>query len=500
VGETVAARGAVTITAVTDRGLIEKLLIAEAPGTTADALRPIASSSSDAVAKRLIVRPDTVRKVRARDLEHVIAEVERIGGLEAVHRVLQRDRRERARDLSSMYGAPLSLTEPDGAVRSPERLFELVLGVPHWHTRTVVRDLLVRLGDVERYTVLHLLLSEPEESLARARSKKSNAPVDAYQTQLVRNSMVHTWLAVAVLLVFEGVLDLTRVERTAKRSIIGTGATGTLHRFSADDIIEALSQPSTRRSNETIMQALWAGDCPHLTEPLATAWRKGAYKGLAIVDQITALLAVRGALSEEELLAFGPTIPRQHVSLVVAATKPCQRDIILRALPAETRLYDVSDTLESAAGMSTWALCDVVRRGDNSVTIRWLRKTSSSSVLHGERGVAVAETIVEHWEAERVKTLIEDIGSYRYVAERGDLQHLALHAPAASAVLAAGGTLGTYARRHAYNALGSDPRRWEYLLELLPKWNGSLAQLVKAADKLGRPWADCRVAPAKDGS
>jgi len=224
-----------------------------------------------------------------------------------------------------------------------------------------------------------------------------------------------------------------------------------------------------------------------LTEPLATAWRKGAYKGLAIVDQITALLAVRGALSEEELLAFGPTIPRQHVSLVVAATKPCQRDIILRALPAETRLYDVSDTLESAAGMSTWALCDVVRRGESSVTIRWLRKTSSSSVLHGERGVAVAETIVEHWEAERVKTLIEDIGSYRYVAERGDLQHLALHAPAASAVLAAGGTLGTYARRHAYNALGSDPRRWEYLLELLPKWNGSLAQLVKVADKLGRP-------------
>lgn len=470
---------------MTDRGLIEKLLIAEAPDTTADALRPIASSSYDAVAKRLIARPATVRKVRARDLEHVIAEVERIGGLEAVHQVLQRDRRERARDVSSMYGVPLSLTEPDGAARSPERLFELVLGVPHWHTRTVVRDLLVRLGDVERYTVLHLLLSETEDSRARER--------------MLRSSMIHTWLAVAVLLVFEGVLDLTRVEGTAKRSIIGAGATGTLHRFSAGDIIEALSQPSTRRSNETIMQALWAGDCLHLTEPLATAWRKGAYKGLAIVDEITALLAVRGALSAEELLASGSTISRQHVSLVVAATKPCQRDTILRVLPAEMRLYDVSDTLEGAAGMSTWALCDVVRRGESSTTIRWLRKTSSIAALHGERGAAVAETIVKYWEAERVKTLIEEIGSCRYVAERGDLQHLAVHAPAAGAVLAAGGTLGTYARRHAYSALGADPRRWEYLLELLPKWNGSLAQLVKAAEKLGRPWADCRVSQAKDG-
>jgi len=472
---------------MTDRGLIEKLLIAGASNTTADALRPIASSNYDAVAKRLIARPATIRKVRARDLEQVIAEVERIGGLEAVHRVLQRDRRERARDVSSMYGVPLSLAEPDGAVRSPERLFELVLGVPHWHTRTVVRDLLVRLGDVERYTVLHLLLSEPEDSLARDRSKKPNTQVNADQIRLLRNSIIHIWLAAAVLLVFEGVLDLDRVEGTAKRSIIGAGAAGTLHRFSADDIIEALSQPSTRRSNETIMQTLWAGDCLHLTEPLAKAWRKGVYKGLAIVDDITALLAVRGALSTEELLASGSALSRQHASLVVAATEPAQRDIILRALPAETRLYDVSDTLESAAGMSTWALCDVVRRGENSVTIRWLRKTSSSSVLHGERGAAVAETIVKHWEAERVKVLIEDIGSYRYVAERGDLQHLALHAPAAGAVLAAGGTLGTYARGHAYHALGADPRRWEYLLELLPKWNGSLAQLVKVADKLGRP-------------
>jgi len=463
---------------MTDRGLIEKLLIAEASNTTADALRPIASSSYDAVAKRLIARPATIRKVRARDLEHVIAEVERIGGLEAVHQVLQRDRRERARDLSFTYGVPLSLTEQDGAVRSPERLVELVLGIPHRHMRTVVRDLLVRLGDVERYTVLHLLLSETEDPLSFTGPR---------QERMLRSSLIHTWLAVAVLLVFEGVLDLTRVEGAAKRSIIGAGATGTLHRFSTDDIIEALSQPSTRRSNETIMQTLWAGDCPHLTEPLATAWRKGAYKGLAIVDEITALLAVRGALSTEELLASGSALSHQHASLVVAATEPGQRDTILRALPAEVRLYDVSDTLESAAGMSTWALCDVVRRGENSATIRWLRKTSSNSVLHGERGAAVAETIVKHWEAERVKTLIGDIGSYRYVVERGDLQHLALHAPAAGAVLAAGGTLGTYARQHAYDGLGADPRRWEYLLELLPKWNGSLAQLVKAAEKLGRP-------------
>jgi hypothetical protein len=470
---------------MTDRVLIEKLLIAEAPDTTADALRPIASSSRDAVAKRLIARPGTVRKVRARDLEHVIAEVERIGGLEAVHQVLQRDRRERARELLSTYGAPLSLTEPDGTVRSPEHLAELVLDVPHWHMRAVVRDLLVRLGDVERYEVLHLLLSEADDSLARKR--------------MLRSSMSHIWLTVAVLLVFEGVLDLARVEGAVKRSIIGAGATGTLHRFSPDAIVETLSQPSTRRSNETILQALWAGDCLHLTEPLAAAWRRDAYKGLTIADEITALLAVRGALTEQEILASGSMISRQHVSLVVAATEPCRRDVILRALPTEARLYDVADTLEGAGGMSTWALCDVVRRGENSTTIRWLRRTSSNSVLHGERGAAVAETIVEHWDTERIKILIAEIGSYRYVGERGDLRHLALHAPAAGAVLGASGTLGTYARRHAYDALGADPRRWEYLLELLPKWNGSLVQLVRAAEKLGRHGADCRVSQIKDG-
>lgn len=470
---------------MTDRGLIEKLLIAEAPDETIHALRPIASSNHGAAAKRLIARPAAVRKVRARDLEHVIAEVERIGGLETVHHILQRDRRERAKELLSTYGVPMPLTEPDGTTRSPERLAELVLDVPHRHMRTVVRDLLVRLGDAERYAVLHLLLSETEDSLVR--------------TRMLRSSMIHVWLAVAVLLVFDGVLDLAHVEGTAKRAIIGAGATGTLHRFSNDDIVEALSQTSTRRSNETIMQALWAGDCLHLTEPLAVAWRRGAYEGLDVAGEIAALLAVRGALNEEEILAAGPTISRQHMSLVVAATEPSRRDVILRALPTEARLYDVADTLESAAGMSTWALCEVVRRGENPTTIRWLRKTSSNSVLHGERGAAVAETIVKHWETERVRTLIEEIGSYRYVAERGDLRHLALHAPAAGAVLAAGGTLGTYARRHAYDALGADPRRWEYFLELLPKWNGSLMQLVKAAEKLGRHGADCRVSPAKYG-
>ena len=470
---------------MTDRVLIEKLLIAEAPDETVHALRPIASSNHGAAAKRLIARPAAVRKIRARDLEHVMVEIERIGGLEAVHQVLQRDRRERAKELLSTYGAPMSLTEPDGTTRSPERLAELLLDVPHWHMRTVVRDLLVRLGDVERYAVLHLLLSETEDSLARKR--------------MLRSSMINIWLAVAVLLVFDGVLDLAQVEGTAKRAIIGAGAAGTLHRFSADDIVEALGQPSAKRSNESVMQALWAGDCLHLTEPLATAWRRGTYKGLDIAGEITALLAVRGALSEEEILAAGSTITRQHMSLVVAATEPSRRDAILRALPTEARLYDVADTLDSAAGMSTWALCEVVRRGENPTTIRWLRKTSSGSVLHGERGAAVAETIVKHWEAERVRTLIEELGPYRYVADRGDLRHLALHAPAAGAVLSAGGTLGTYARRHAYGALGADPRRWEYLLELLPKWNGSLVQLVRTAEKLGRHGADCRVSQVMDG-
>lgn len=470
---------------MTDRILIEKLLIAEAPDETVHALRPIAASGHGAVARQLIARPAAVRKIRARDLEHVIAEVERIGGLEAVHQILQRDRRERAKELSSTYGMPMSLTEPDGTPRSTERLAELVLDVPHRHMRTVVRDLLVRLGEVERYAVLHLLLSETEDSLDRKR--------------MLRSSTIHVWLAVAVLLVFDGVLDLARVEGTAKLAIIGAGATGTLHRFSVGDVVHALSQPSTRRSNETIMQALWAGDCLHLTESLAAAWRRGVYEGLDLAGEITALLAVRGALSEVEILAAGSTISRQHMSLLVAVTEPSRRDVILRALPAEARLYDVADTLESAAGMSTWALCDVVRRGESPTTIRWLRKTSSNSVLHGERGAAVAETIIKHWETERVRALIEEIGSYRYVAERGDLRHLALHAHAAGAVLAAGGTLGTYARRHAYGALGADPRRWEYLLELLPKWNGSLVQLVKAAEKLGRHGTDCRVSQTMDG-
>jgi hypothetical protein len=468
-----------------DRVLIEKLLVAEAPDTTADALRTITSSDRDAVAKRLIARPGTVQKVRARELEDVIVEVERIGGLEAVHQALQRDRRERARKLLSRYGASLSLVEQDGTVRSPERLAELVFEVPHLHMRAVVRDLLVRLGDVERYAVLHLLLAEVEESSAHKR--------------IIRASAINIWLAVAVLLVFEGVIDLARVEGAAKRSIIGAGSSGTLHKFSPDDIVETLSQPSTRRSNETIMQALWAGDCQHLTEPLAAAWRRGAYEGVPIANELAALLAVRGALSDADLLACGPFMARQHIPLVVAATEPFRREVVLRALPEGARLDGVADTLDGAAGMSLWALCDVIRRGERHTTIRWLRRTSSSPVLQGERGVAVAETIVQHWETEQIKTLITEIGSYRYVGERDDLRHLALHAPAAEAVLGAGGAVGMYARRYAYDALRADPRRWEYLLELLPKWNGSLAQIVRAAEKLGRHGTDCQIFQSGNG-
>lgn len=475
-----------------DRSLIEKMLIAEAPPAAADVLRSIDTGGRRAVARRLIARPGAVRGVRAQDLEHVIAEVERTAGLEAVCRVLQRDRRVRATELSSAYGAPVQLTEQDGTSRSPELLVEAILDVPNWHMRSALRDLLTRLGESERYAVLHLLLSETYGADTDTQNQATA------RQRMLRRSMVHVCVAVAVRLVFEGVIDLAHVESKAKRAIVGAGATGTLHLFAADVVVETLTLPSERRSSETIMQALWAGDCLHLTEPLAAGWRRGAYTGTAIANEMTALLAVRGALSDAEVLASLSAISSQHVSLVVAATEPCRRDTILRALSHDARLYDVSDTLESAAGMSTWALCDVVRRGGSATTIRWLCKTSSSAVLQGERGSAVAAMIVQHWEIERVTALIEAIGSHRYVVERSDLQYLALHAPAADFVLAAGGTLGAYARRHAYDLLGDDLCRWEYLLELLPKWGGSVARLVRAAEKLGRNRASCQTAPAVD--
>lgn len=444
----------------------EASMVANAPGDIAQVIEETFWPEIRAVAKGIVEKPRRIKKTPVKQLERVLEEVEKVGGVGAVRAALEADKRKATEKFHGEYAAPVAICDHDGVFIGFENIISGLLELPSRASRSAIRDVLRRLDHQQRAGLLNQLVANSEQQSYRWHIRSS-------------------WLPEGARFVVDGDIDMEDLTPKAQDEILAIAVGGSLHRFRPEHIVEALVRGTETRTVDVIIQTMWGTAGNEYIEPVAAAWRAGRF-GEVVERNIVRVLAARDVLSDGELAQVAASFLGQSAYMVIGQIPPERGEIVLRNLPEQVTLPDVSEILEGAAARSTWVLCEVVRRGRTSDVSRWMRRNGSSAALGGERGLSVIKAILEHWDGDQISQFCSDLLSHQFGGNREEIRYLALHAPDGVRLLGGTGTLAVEARRHCYQALGSNRRGWDYLRGLLPSWRGSIWQLCRAAEKMTR--------------
>lgn len=453
--------------AVEERESIIEAIYGGAPADLLSVLGEVGEPEFMQKARIIVKDPRKIRNIPVADLENIMHQVAQIAGLGSVHTALRHDRRKKAQDLVKAFPDPIESIQGNGLPVELESLVADLLALPTRHVSVVLRDLLLRLDELRRHELVDTIAMTEEPNFPRS---------------YVKDALVLTCARCAM----DGLLRLDGLRVKTRVLLVGSGMASMPDRYKAGHILEALRYGTDRRAWESIMLAMWGGARLDLTEGMLSAWRDGVWGDKSMHNEVGALLAMRGVLNGEEVLEISRHGREYDMCSVLSGSTPEQCELILSALPEDFRLRYVSGILEHASSLLDKSLCILVRCGEGLEVIRWLKRPESSANLCGERGRAVAQTILSHWRVENVHTLLGELSSYRYEVYRGDIHHLALHAPGAAAILRSSGSLGNMARNHLYESFGRNAGAWGYCLELAPTWVGSVDHLASAGRKLSR--------------
>jgi len=445
---------------------VEAAVVAGAPSGIAPIVEETFWPEIRAVAGGIVQRPGRIKKVPAKQLERVLEEVERVGGVAAVLEALKIDKRKGAERLVPDYAEPIGTHDENGVAVPMEDLILAYLQVRPRAGASALRDLLRRLDRPRRAELL-------------------NGLIKAASTLGSGWHIKRTCLPEGVKFLIDGEIDVADLDGEVHDAMIAVSLSGNLHRHQPEHLVASLIRGSGNGAVEAIVTTLWSeGGAEHL-EAIAAAWRANKFNEM-VNNNIVRSLAARGVLSDEEIAQAAATKFGQSAYQIIAQLPPRQGEIVLRHLPEEVSLPDISDILESAAARSTWALCEAVRRGRAHDLSRWLRRPGSVAALENGRGEEVMRTILGSWDAEQIGQLCSSLLSHKFGGEREDIKYLAINVPDGTKVLSGSGSLSAYARGHCYEQLGTNRRAWDYLKGLIPNWRGSIVQLCRAAEKMSR--------------
>lgn len=439
----------------------EKSLVGDAPHAMIDTIHGSLWPDLHAKVRAVCARPSRIKKIPAAQLDTFVAELERIAGVTIVLAALDADKRVCAGRLRASYTDPIALVDAEGNDVPIPELVERVLSIGSSYIRSTTRDVARRLHPERRAALLDYVVQ--------------HQPSGNYWTYT-------TSVGVLAELAGEGEIDLTRCHPSTRASVISRQL-GSLGKFSATIVADAVCDAQDKRSAEAVISALWSEANDTLLDEIVCRWRKGECG--EVRESITNLLAAQGRLENDELSAAARGM-QGLASQVLAQLEPTRREVVLRALPHTQRLGDVASILEGLGSMSNWAICDVVRRGRPGDVVQWLRKPSTGAILTGTLGVDVMSTILEHWTREEQDRLVDSLCNHTFATTRSEVHHLALHGPGAGAIIAGTGTIGGIARKHLYEELGAESQHWDYLRGMLPTWRGSTAQLARAVRKMAK--------------
>lgn len=444
----------------------EAAMVAGAPGKLAAVVEETFWPEIRGVALGIVERPGRVRKIPAKQLEQMMDEVEKVGGVGAVLDALKTDKRRCAEHLSLDYVQPIATVDESGNPIEADAIIRELHTISTRPSKSAVRDVLRRLD-------------------RRRRAELLDAFVAAADTPGGRWVVTGTWMPEAARFVVDGEIEMSDLRPETQDVVLSISVSAALHRFKPEHIVESLCRGANSRSVDALIQVLWSEGGPEYLEAVARAWREGRFNEV-VERNILKVLAAKGPLTDEELARVAAQHLGQSAYMVVAQLSTERGEVVLRNLPESVSLPDITDLLEGAAGRSTWALCEIVKRGRTTDVARWMRKNGSAPALYGERGLAVIETVLKHWEPDMVAQLCADLASQQFAGDRPEIKHLALHSTEGVRLLSATGTLGAEARGHCYQTLGTNKRGWDYLRGLLPTWRGSIWQLCRAAEKMTR--------------
>lgn len=437
-------------------------LIENSPKKYMNVVRDSLNADLAATAKKIMTRPSRIKGVKAKNIEEVVAELERIGGCGAARAALLLDKRKASQRLLEYYPASVETTRPDGTPLTTEELIGKIESLGSREVRAATRDLLMRIDPAQSKDFIEKVIAATMRS------------------GFTRGIIAQEWFASAL----NTKVDLNSLEPTTIDYMV-SAASGFLNRYDYDILINVLERGQDRRAIEAVFQLLWTGNGGGLAKKLNESWRKGNITDEFIENQAVAVIAGHGFLNKDELFEQAPKFG-SYASIVLKMLKPQDVIYVLRNLPPKVALRSVDEILQSSAAMETEAVCEVVKRGRSYEISRWMRGESSRAALAGTSGVEIIKAILDNWERDNIVGLCNEISEQQHYGDRPDLEYLALNAPAIQAVLTAGGTIGRIGRQFCYESLGEDRRAWDYLKGLLPAWTGSLNQVVRAAKTMAR--------------